>query len=76
MLTVVGSWLEDQIGVIQVTPALYRAVKAHPSNGEPPLLGFIREIGNLFETTAVGNPLCRSYWADFSEAVRSFQSIS
>ena len=69
MVTVFGGWPDEQIVVIQVRSTLYRVLKASVERSEPPLLGFIRGIGDLFETTAVGEPLRRTYWATLEQAV-------
>jgi hypothetical protein len=35
------------------------------------LVGFIRDVGGVFETTAIGRPLYRAYFASFQEAIGS-----
>ena len=72
MVSVSGSW-PAEIAVIQINSKLYRVVKSEVEPTEPPLLGFIQQVGDLFETTAVGQPLRRSYWATLARAVEELE---
>jgi hypothetical protein len=38
------------------------------------LRGFVRQIGELFETTRIGHPLERRYFASLAEAIGDFAS--
>ena len=42
-----------------------------PSNDALCLIGFIERIGSVFETTVIGQPLKREYFATLHEAVDS-----
>jgi hypothetical protein len=48
---------------------------SHPTrvgDAMPSLVGFVRDIGGVFETTTIGRPLFRAYFASLDEAVASF----
>jgi hypothetical protein len=48
---------------------------SHPTrHGDfmPTLVGFVRDLGGVFETTTIGRPLFRAYFASLDEAVTSF----
>jgi hypothetical protein len=71
MFAVTGNWPCQQLTVAAMSPTLYRVMTTECSAVELPLLGFVQLIGDLYETTALGDPWCRGYWASLDAAVNS-----
>ena len=70
MMVVSGVWERASVAVVAVGSRRWRVVRDDQDAAElPPLLGFVQTIGEVFESTTIGQPLVRRYWPDLSSAV-------
>ena len=61
--------------VVDAGNGLYRILTENSAPSQLPLIGWIQSIGDgLFEVTALGDPLCRSYWGTLERAVTELRS--
>ena|ERR1700712_4617870 len=75
MNVVSGNWESSSVAVIALAGGQWRVLRDDGNEHDlPPLLGFVRIIGDLYETTAVGEPLTRRYWRDLESAVSSLRT--
>jgi hypothetical protein len=70
MQTLHGDWESEGVFVVAVSPIRWRLLRDRDLRPDtPPLLGFVQQIGELFEVTEVGRPWQRSYWDCLDKAV-------